>query len=64
MRPVPPRSAAEICDFRKKRDPSLIHAPWIHVCDRLARRGSLNLPLPLPPPRQGRVAGPSRAPAL
>eukprot|EP00959_Pyramimonas_sp_CCMP1952_P184328 3854628-Pyramimonas_sp.AAC.1 len=33
--PVPPRSAAAILDFQWKRDPSLIHAPLIHVFDRL-----------------------------
>eukprot|EP00959_Pyramimonas_sp_CCMP1952_P324954 6801432-Pyramimonas_sp.AAC.1 len=28
MRPVPPRSAAELRDFQWKREPSLLHAPF------------------------------------
>eukprot|EP00959_Pyramimonas_sp_CCMP1952_P009872 205594-Pyramimonas_sp.AAC.3 len=35
MRLAPPRSAAAIRDSPWKQDPSLIHAPCIHVCDRL-----------------------------
>ena len=47
MRPVPPRSAEEIRDFPWKRDPSLIHAPLIHVCDRLTSVTSTFRDVPL-----------------
>eukprot|EP00959_Pyramimonas_sp_CCMP1952_P373629 7824758-Pyramimonas_sp.AAC.1 len=40
MRPLPPRSAAEICHLPWQRAPSLIHAPLIHTCDRLNSAGA------------------------
>eukprot|EP00959_Pyramimonas_sp_CCMP1952_P048691 1016948-Pyramimonas_sp.AAC.1 len=43
MRPVPPRSAAEAREFQWKRGPSLIHAPLVHVCDRLIHGGQCKL---------------------
>eukprot|EP00959_Pyramimonas_sp_CCMP1952_P235112 4913108-Pyramimonas_sp.AAC.1 len=41
MRLVPPRSAAAIRDVPWRRDPSLIHAPLSHACDRLTHVNDL-----------------------
>eukprot|EP00959_Pyramimonas_sp_CCMP1952_P214087 4479593-Pyramimonas_sp.AAC.1 len=59
MRPVPPRSAAEIRDSPWKRDPSLIHAPLIHVCDRLTS-GRANLHEPGQASREDDMSGEGR----